>query len=361
MRALTLLFLALILLVAVSAGAFDHLDKYAKQPASSAPATVPLVVPVGGDTIEDAVVILELPFTDSGVTREFNDDYDVRCHSQSFSPDVVYSLTPEMDLIVDIDLCGSGYDTKVFVLDADLNEVACSDDYYMEGDPCGDFNSRLEFMPLMGGEIYYIIVDGWGGEFGEYQILVEETVPCFVECPPEGIHEGEEELHDGYVDFYNAGCYSDWAAPLDYVMLIEGQGGNQAVACGIGGFWQDHPEFPLNPYWDDDWYVVHASTEHDGVSVTVEVEKSCVVYEIQLPEGDCNQGTFLQTILVRPCEPTVITALGDDTRPIYFYITGLFQTYPDYEFSYLLSFEGIEDAAVRIESKSWSSVRSLFD
>jgi len=361
MRALTLSLLAMILLAAAPAGALDHLDKYAKQPAATPPPPAPLVVPVGGDTIEDALAILELPFTDTGVTREFNDDYDVRCFSESNSPDVVYSLLPDMDLVVDIDLCGSGYDTKVFVLDADLNEVACSDDYYQLDDPCGDWTSRLEFLPLMGGEVYYIIVDGWGGELGQYQILVEETVPCLVECPPLGILEGEEELHDGYVDYFNAGCYSDWAAPLDYLSVIEGQGDNQAVACGIGGFWRDHPDFPLNPYWDDDWYVVHASTERDGVSVTVEVEKSCFVYEIQLPDGTCDQGLILQTVIVRPCEPTEIVALGDGTQPIYFWITGLFQTYPDYEFAYLLSFDGIEDAAVRTESRSWSSVKSLFD
>lgn len=45
------------------------------------------------------------------------------------APDVVYALTPSSDLRLDIDLCGSSYDTAVHIyLDSTVKQVACNDD-----------------------------------------------------------------------------------------------------------------------------------------------------------------------------------------------------------------------------------------
>ncbi len=360
MRTFSMGTICLILLVAWSAGAIELEDKYPVKSGSMSSPAVGGDKRVGGDTVADAVPILALPYGDSGYTCFSADDYDALCHTASTSPDVVYSFVPATDVIVDIDLCGSLYDTAVFVLDGNLNDVACSDDYYYQvGDPCGQWNAKLEFLPLSAGLTYYIIVDGWGGECGDYELGIFETIPCPIDCPPDGIPEGESELVDGYDDLYNGGCIADWGDPLDNVITILGQGNNQAVVCGTTGFWMDPPGFPGLPYWDDDWYTVTAAPGVT-VTVTVEAQRKVRLNEVTIPDGDCNQSEYLNFGYAGPCEPLTLTALGDPTRPLYFWVHGIFQIYPDYEFPYTLRFEGIMDDPVAIEATSWSQLKCIF-
>ena len=67
----------------------------------------------GGETVDTAFPILSLPFSDTGNTCDNIHDYDEACpYMGSDSKDVVYSFTPGTDLSIDVDLCGSSYDTK---------------------------------------------------------------------------------------------------------------------------------------------------------------------------------------------------------------------------------------------------------
>ena len=79
----------------------------------------PPAVPMqGGYTIEDATVIPSLPFTDTGTTDGYIDNYDEVCpYTGSTSPDVVYSYTSEITWGINVDLCESSYDTKVYIYD----------------------------------------------------------------------------------------------------------------------------------------------------------------------------------------------------------------------------------------------------
>ena len=148
----------------------------------------------GGETIADAVPILNIPFADTGATCDNIDDYDSPCpYYGSTSPDVVYSLTPAYDLAINIDLCYSQYDTKVYVFNQAEELVACNDDYYT-GPPCGSYVSFIPDVILIGGETYYIIIDGYGGDCGEYELHIFESLPCCVECPADGVHEDEPTL-----------------------------------------------------------------------------------------------------------------------------------------------------------------------
>ena len=98
---------------------------------------LPLLERQGGDTIEEAVPV-PLDTTVTGTTVGYNDDYDEICpYSGSTSPDVVYLLTLEEDTGVSLDLCDSGYDTKIYVYDSEMNLVDCNDDY------CPNFRSYL--------------------------------------------------------------------------------------------------------------------------------------------------------------------------------------------------------------------------
>ena len=121
-----------------------------------------------GDTIATAIVIPALPYNDTGTTAGYVNDYDEICpYSGSTAPDVVYKYVATSSQSVDIDLCGSGYDTKLYVYDAGLNLIACNDDFYF-GAPCGAYVSKLENVPFVAGTTYYIIIDGYGAASGAY-------------------------------------------------------------------------------------------------------------------------------------------------------------------------------------------------
>ena len=92
-------------------------------------------IPSGtGDTFATAFVLPAIPCTVGGTTVGYNNDYDEVCpYSGSTAPDVVYRYVADGAYTsVNIDLCYSSYDTKVYVYDANdlVNPIACNDDYY---------------------------------------------------------------------------------------------------------------------------------------------------------------------------------------------------------------------------------------
>ncbi len=140
----------------------------------------------GGETIDDAEVITGLPFLDTGNTSDNTDEYDELCpFGPSNAPDVVYSWTADFNGAITIDLCGSGYDTKVYVYADALdpgNPWGCNDDAYLASDdPCGQFVSRIDDLVVYEGTTYFIIVDGYGleefnGDAGDYSLSVTKSV-----------------------------------------------------------------------------------------------------------------------------------------------------------------------------------------
>ena len=132
----------------------------------------PNVILQGGDTIGDATVIGSLPYSNTGTTAGYNNDYDEACPFPSTSPDVVYSFTPGEDMYINISLCDSDYDTKLYVYENNqYTVVGCN------CDGCGlsIWRSLLFGVLLTTGNTYYIVVDGDGGSFGDYIIDVEEV------------------------------------------------------------------------------------------------------------------------------------------------------------------------------------------
>nr|NQU90625.1 carboxypeptidase regulatory-like domain-containing protein [Bacteroidota bacterium] len=155
----------------------------------------------GGDLIADATPIAAIPFYEVGTTDGYNNDYDEACpYTGSTAPDVVYSYTPVDNMIVSITLCESGYDTKLYIYENEYTPglpYACNDDYV----DCPDWQSQLDALFMGGGNTYFIVIDGYGTDFGEYTIDMwgEPYVPCAI-CPPNGIPEPElcgEALNDG--------------------------------------------------------------------------------------------------------------------------------------------------------------------
>ncbi|MBK9356365.1 MAG: fibronectin type III domain-containing protein [Bacteroidales bacterium] len=93
--------------------------------------------------------------------------------------DVVYKYTPAANVTVDIDLCGSAYDTKLYVYENTYTPgapFACSDDYYT-GAPCGQYVSKIIGASLIGGNTYYIVIDGYGAtDFGAYSLTISGAI-----------------------------------------------------------------------------------------------------------------------------------------------------------------------------------------
>ena len=126
-----------------------------------------------GNLIQSAYSIDMLPFSGSGNTFGFQNNYD-DCSDMSESPDVVYKYSPTADVQVNISSCESSFDTKIYVYENTTdNMVACNEDggfydYYY----CGYYTSYVDTLSLTAGNDYYIVVDGWGGDFGAYQLDV---------------------------------------------------------------------------------------------------------------------------------------------------------------------------------------------
>ncbi|MEE9553910.1 MAG: hypothetical protein V3W18_06390, partial [candidate division Zixibacteria bacterium] len=178
------------------------------------------VILQGGDTCDDATPIPGLPYTDDGTTVGYTNDYDAVCNfSGSLSPDVVYSYTPEVDVAVDITLCAgiTDYDTKLYVYEntCGSGEVYCNDDDCVA--PGGQsFVSALYCVTLYAGNTYFIVVDGYGSQEGNYTIEITECV----------IPEGACCIDLECTETIEADCAGDW---------YEGQTCDQFECPLVGG------------------------------------------------------------------------------------------------------------------------------
>ncbi|MCP4545581.1 MAG: PKD domain-containing protein [bacterium] len=172
-----------------------------------------------GETIETAIQISGLPYSHSSSTCDYADDYDEDCPWSSNAPDVVFSYNPPQDLEITIDLCGSSFDTKVFVYDDLMNEVECNDD------ACGQSGYRsFVHMNVVGGASYFVIVDGFGGGCGDYTMLIREVEPLeFCDLPCDGVNEQEMA----------APCEYDTNLPIEgNVQVLEPDENGEVTICG---------------------------------------------------------------------------------------------------------------------------------
>ncbi len=208
-----------------SPNSFISSDYKQDKPAYTGAKNVPdqNVILQGGDNCATATVISSLPYSDAGTTAGYTDDYDMACpYTGSTSPDVVYSYTPSSNVLVDIDVCESAYDTKLYVFDTNCtnaDSVACNDDFCSNssGDP---YRSQLPSVPMNSGTTYYIVVDGYGGESGTYNINVD-TVSApppdtLMDCPVGALFSQEPHLP---ADAWSAGTSDSGFQPENYAVF----------------------------------------------------------------------------------------------------------------------------------------------
>lgn len=330
--------------------------------AAPAPALPPDALRQGGDTVADAVPVASLPFTDSGATCGFTDDYDAVCpYSGSVAPDVVYVFTPPSDVAVTVDLCGSAYDTKVYILDQAGAVVACNDDYYADA-PCGEYVSYIDHAELVGRLPYYIVIDGYGSECGDYALTVAEYEPCLLTCPPGGYLEGEPVIGDGYVDYHNGGCCG--ADGVDPIQALPGRPNGAQVLCGWSGWYT----FEGMPVRDTDWFSVTAGPE--GV-IRVRADAQCPTYVFHLGPNDCATVGVLQSMMAGPCAESEMTLTVEPDSEVWLW-TGPTTFEPPGGFDgpqylYVLWLDGLRPQDVTgvpdtpsSAPASWSAVKGLF-
>ena len=143
---------------------------------------------VGGDTAAEAVAIDALPFTDTGSTAEMANDigpYDnttVLCSWSGYygatstgnGPDVFYSLHLDEATYLEFDLCDSGYDSALGLFE-DL-EGTPGDLIAGNDDSCG---TRSYFSCEIPEGDYFVVVDGYSTNSGDYSLIVQEIDdPC---------------------------------------------------------------------------------------------------------------------------------------------------------------------------------------
>jgi hypothetical protein len=174
----------------------------------------------GGEDCASAAII-SVPDTVSGTTSGYADDYDYACPYSATAPDVVYSYTPVTDEMVVISLCnpGTNYDTKLYVYKdvcgVDDSVVACNDDF------C-DLLSELSDVELDSGSTYYIVVDGYASQSGDYELTVSYVSTCYEYLP------GDINMYSG--TWPPAILASDVTYFVTYFRGIH-------EACLLDGFW----------------------------------------------------------------------------------------------------------------------------
>jgi len=113
-----------------------------------------------------------LPFSAVGTNLGMGDDFDV---ANSDGEDYTYQLWMPADGTVDITLCSAitTFDTKLEIFNADCFTTTTfyNDDFTCE---FSSLQSTLSGIPLAEG-IYLIVVDGFGGQTGDYEINVTES------------------------------------------------------------------------------------------------------------------------------------------------------------------------------------------
>ncbi|MCK5125852.1 MAG: thrombospondin type 3 repeat-containing protein [candidate division Zixibacteria bacterium] len=127
----------------------------------------------GGETIATALAITTMPFSETGTTTGYADDYEEDCAGEGdqVMPDVVYSFTPTAAGLLNVSTCNSSYFTRLWM-------YKTTEDTLFE---CNRFHSNCGTPPraalvdieLDSNITYYIVIDGdilMGDGSGTYDI-----------------------------------------------------------------------------------------------------------------------------------------------------------------------------------------------
>ena len=172
--------------------------------------------------------------------------------------------------------------------------IACNDDWCTGPNYPYEYLSYLREVFLWAGNTYYIVVDAYGPDCGEYVLRITESTSCELGCPPGAEEEGEQRCFEGYADHFNGGCSSDPPAfrtvdPAPDLITI----------CGFSG--TSDP----NPPRDEDWYEISPA---DTSTITF-----CCTADfpalVSLLDGDqgCVKDIVIDHVATEACEHACLT------------------------------------------------------
>ena len=310
----------------------------------------------GGDTWEEAVPIPGVPFLTTGTTVGYSVNCCLEmCPYEAWGPAVFYSFTPDQDIAVRVDLCGSSYDTGLYIFDEVHSVVACNIDYYF-GPPCGLYVSCIERAVLEAGQFYTIVVTGMSGASGDYILEMTEFEECVVDVPAGAVPEGEPALVEGYLDSYNGGCNSpEFGSPFQELI---GDAQGHLLFAGVSGWYLSDQG---QNYRDTDWFWAVIG-ETGVIDVTLLAEADSYLFE--LAPLDCASVAVAQQATSDDCEEASLQVTGEPGSVVWLWVGPTTFSAPDYppgnEYDYLLTLEGLQPGPVAGERTSWSAVRALY-
>jgi PKD repeat protein len=120
------------------------------------------VLPLLGNSASFPFDITDFPYFDEQNTAQFT----ATLPGQT-APDVFYRFsTPNCFEMLRISTCDASFDARLYVLNANLEVVAQAENN------CGSLGAHLELTGLTPGAMYFIVVSGVDGQFGNYTVSV---------------------------------------------------------------------------------------------------------------------------------------------------------------------------------------------
>lgn len=202
----------------------------------------------GGDDIANATPIGGLPFTDAGTTVGYADDYDASsmgCSQTSTSPDVVFSYSTGSNMwMVTMDLCASDYFTKMFVFKTNADTLVACNQFHTD---CGEPRSKIESLILESLSTYFIVVDGYAGNSGNYVLNFDGDIYI----PPEPVPEASRHPAMGDGGAGHLLLAFDFVHDEDTACYWQGSMTDGADWSGAAA-WLGYRYLPACDYWGND-------------------------------------------------------------------------------------------------------------
>lgn len=306
----------------------------------------------GGETMDDCTVIESVPFEAYGTTTGYEEDYDEMCPYGANAPDVVYCFSPSYNLMIDVDLCDSYYDTKVYIFeDYVQNTIACSDDHCSGPNYPYPYLSYITGAVLYEGHTYYIIVDGYGNSNGEYVMKIEQTSGCDLDCPPEAVIEQEPWCEDNWVDRWNGGCNS---VPTIFEVIEPCCLGEIITLCGTSGTYR----YDTLHYRDTDWFELNVT---EPTTITWCCVGAFPMQMMLIDEIDgCNEYDIVDERTADFCEEACITYALDPGTWWLWVGPSVFYGVPCGT-AYIMTIDGFNTGIPSgAYAESWGTVKSLY-
>jgi hypothetical protein len=137
------------------------------------------------DASSNAIVLNPYGGTYFGTTLGATASIQQPCGGVGQYPDVWYRITAPFDGALEIDTCGSSYDTVLGLYTGGLSFIACNDD--SAGGPCnGTRQSYIRLASATGGSSYLIRVGGFNGGTGDFALNVRFRPNNDIRCVSSG-------------------------------------------------------------------------------------------------------------------------------------------------------------------------------